>query len=121
MEFQQETSIEQHLIHYKEGLGNYQKSMPELVSAFNHFTEAAFSEGEIPQKYKQLMALCISIYSQNEHCMIYHTKGCLDQGCSEQEIMESIGVAAAIGGGAVMSQAATVVRDSIEQLKQQRH
>ncbi|MBS4196787.1 carboxymuconolactone decarboxylase family protein [Lederbergia citri] len=121
MEHQHETSIEQHLIHYKEGLGNYQKSMPELVSAFNHFTETAFSEGEIPQKYKQLMALCISIYSQNEHCMIYHTKGCVDNGCTEQEIMESIGVAAAIGGGAVMSQAATIVRDSMSQLKQQSH
>ena len=29
--------------------------------------------------------------------MIYHTKGCIDQGATEQEILEACGVSAAFG------------------------
>ncbi|MCL6571770.1 MAG: carboxymuconolactone decarboxylase family protein [Bacillus sp. (in: Bacteria)] len=90
--------------------------MPELVSAYNEFTETCFEEGEITKKNKQLIALGISVHSQDEYCIIYHTKGCLDHGCSEKEIFEAIGVAAAIGGGAAMSQGVTLVQDCIEQL-----
>ena len=31
--------------------------------------------------------------------IFYHTKGCLDQGCSKQEILEAVAVTAAFGGG----------------------
>ncbi len=48
--------------------------------------------------------------------MIYHTKGCLDQGCTEEEILEAIGVTAAFGGGAAMSQAVTLVQDAITEI-----
>lgn len=64
-----------------------------------------------------MIALGISIYAQDEYCIIYHTKGCLDQGCSEDEILEVGGVSAAFGGGAAMSQAVTLVQQSIEELK----
>lgn len=106
---------------YKEGLGTFTKKMPKIAGAFNKFTEACFEEGKLSQKQKQLIALGISIYSQDEYCIIYHTKGCLDQGCSEDEIMEAIGVSAAFGGGAAMSQAVTLVQQSVEELKGTTH
>lgn len=107
-----------HLVRYKEGIGKYTQIMPEIVGAFNEFTESCFKEGEISQKSKQLIALGISVYSQDEYCIIYHTKGCLDQGCSEKEIFEAIGVAAALGGGAAMSQGVTLVQECMEQFGQ---
>ncbi|HEY9577805.1 MAG TPA: carboxymuconolactone decarboxylase family protein, partial [Pseudobacillus sp.] len=39
------------------------------------------------------------------------------QGCSEQEMFEALGVAAAFGGGAAMSQAVTLVQEAIDELK----
>jgi alkylhydroperoxidase/carboxymuconolactone decarboxylase family protein YurZ len=65
-------------------------------------------------KEKQLIVL----YSQDEYCIIYHTKGCLDQGCSEQEILEEIEVTAAFGGGATINQAVTLVQICVQEINQ---
>jgi AhpD family alkylhydroperoxidase len=104
------------IMDYKEGLGLFMKKMPNLAQHYNAFTEACFKEGVLSQKEKQLIALGISLYTQDEYCIIYHVKGCLDNGATEEEIYDAIGVSAAFGGGAVMSQAVTLVQDTIEDL-----
>lgn len=117
MEVEPRNTTEAALHDYKAGLGMFTQKMPELASHYNAFTEECFKEGLLSQKMKQLIALGISLYSQDEYCIIYHTKGCLDQGCSEEEILEAVGVTAAFGGGAAMSQAVTLVQESIKDLK----
>lgn len=118
MDDMNKNSYEMALHDYKLGLGHFTEKMPNIASKFNAFTEACFAEGKLSQKEKQLIALGISIYSQDEYCIIYHTKGCIDQGCSEEEILEAIGVTGAFGGGAAMSQAVTLVQDCIEEFNQ---
>jgi AhpD family alkylhydroperoxidase len=118
MDFEARNSTEAALHEYKMGLGIFTQKMPEIAQHYNAFTEACFKEGALSQKEKQLIALGISIYSQDEYCIIYHTKGCLDQGASEEEILEAVGVAAAFGGGAAMSQAVTLVQEAIEDLSE---
>jgi AhpD family alkylhydroperoxidase len=117
-EHEPQNETEAALLDFKMGLGTFTQKMPEIAHHFNAFTEACFKEGQLSQKEKQLIALGISIYSQDEYCIIYHTKGCLDQGASEEEILEAIGVTAAFGGGAAMSQAVTLVQDCISDLNQ---
>ncbi|WJE54412.1 carboxymuconolactone decarboxylase family protein [Bacillus cereus] len=116
MEFEGRNTTESALLHYKHGLGLFTEKMPKLAEQFNSFTEECFKEGAISKKDKQLIALGISLYSQDEYCIIYHIKGCLDQGASEQEILETVGVTAAFGGGATMSQAVTLVQECIQEL-----
>ncbi|MFK2825214.1 carboxymuconolactone decarboxylase family protein [Bacillus sp. B190/17] len=118
MDLEARNSTEAALYHYKAGLGLFTEKMPNLARQFNAFTEECFKEGVLSQKEKQLIALGISLYSQDEYCIIYHTKGCLDQGCSEEEILEAVGVTAAFGGGAAMSQAVTLVQECMEELNQ---
>lgn len=60
--------------------------------------------------------MCTFDHVQAEYSIIYHTKGCLDQGCSEEEILETVGVTAAFGGGASMSQGVTLVQECIKEL-----
>ncbi|WP_198134424.1 carboxymuconolactone decarboxylase family protein [Pontibacillus litoralis] len=105
------------LLHYKHGMGVFEKHMPDVAHHFHQFTEVCFTEGKLTQKEKQLIALGISIVAQDEYCMIYHTKGCLDQGATEEEVMEACGVAAAFGGGAALSQAVTLIQESMRQLQ----
>lgn len=106
---------------YKDGIGMFTKKMPKIAKAYNSFTETCFEEGHLSQKQKQMIALGISIYAQDEYCIIYHTKGCLDQGCTEDEILETVGVTAAFGGGAAMSQAVTLVQQSMDELRNTAH
>ena len=118
MEMNTGNSTESALIKYKEGIGMFTEKMPEFTKRFNDFTEECFKEGALSQKQKQLIALGISIHAQDEYCIIYHTKGCLDQGCSEQEILEAVGVTAAFGGGAAMSQGVTLVQECMMEMNQ---
>lgn len=118
MEFEGRNSTESALHHYKYGVGLFTEKMPKLAEQFNSFTEECFKEGTLSKKQKQLIALGISLYSQDEYCIIYHIKGCLDQGASEQEIFEAVGVTAAFGGGTTMSQAVTLVQECMQELKQ---
>ncbi|AQY39116.1 alkylhydroperoxidase [Bacillus thuringiensis] len=90
--------------------------MLKLTVQFNSFTEESFKDVILLKKEKQLITLGISLYSQDEYCIIYHTKGCIDQGASEQEILETVGVTTAFGGGPTMSQAVTLVQECIEEL-----
>ncbi len=100
---------------YKEGIGQFQKRMPDVVRGYLDFTGACFAEGAMSEKQKQLMALAISIQIQDEYCMMYHTATALDKGASEQEVLETIAVAAAFGGGAAFSQGVTLVMDVLNQ------
>jgi len=112
---------EQALSDYKHGMGAFSEHMPELAHHFNQFAEKCFDEGTLTQKEKQLIALGISIVAQDEYCIIYHSKGCLDHGASQDEMMEACGVAAAFGGGAALSQAVTLVQDSISDFTDNTH
>jgi AhpD family alkylhydroperoxidase len=114
--YEPRNSTEAALHEYKQGLGHFTQRMPELARHYNAFTEVCFQEGTLTQKEKQLIALGISLYSQDEYCIIYHLKGCLDQGATEEQILEAVGVTAAFGGGAAMSQAVTLVQEAMAEL-----
>lgn len=116
--YEPRNSIDASLHNYKMGLGAFTQKMPELAQHYNAFTQACFAEGHLSKKDKQLIALGISLYSQDEYCMIYHVKGCLDEGATEQEILEAVGVTAAFGGGAAMSQAVTLIQEAMTELGQ---
>ncbi|HDR7567661.1 TPA: carboxymuconolactone decarboxylase family protein [Bacillus mycoides] len=121
MENQQYGSINDVLLDYKEGIGNFTQQIPEIAETYNAFTQACFQEGTLTKREKQLIALGISLAKQDEYCTIYHTKGCIDQGCSDKEILEACGVSAAFAGGAAMSQAVTLVQECLVELKHQNH
>ncbi|PLR92603.1 carboxymuconolactone decarboxylase family protein [Bacillus sp. T33-2] len=117
-QYEPRNSTEAALRDYKMGLGMFTQRMPDLAEHYNAFTEACFKEGALSQRDKQLIALGISLYSQDEYCIIYHLKGCLDHGATEEQILEAVGVTAAFGGGAAMSQAVTLVQEALQELNQ---
>ncbi|PIC64564.1 alkylhydroperoxidase [Sporosarcina sp. P13] len=103
---------------YKTGMGAMSEKIPNVIKSFNTFSEACFEEGEISQKQKHLIALAVSVYAHSEYCIIYHTKGCIDSGCSTLEILEAISIAAALGGGSALSQAVTLVMQTMDDLQE---
>ncbi|ENH96314.1 hypothetical protein J416_11472 [Gracilibacillus halophilus YIM-C55.5] len=113
--------FDQSIADYKRGSTKMQEYLPDMTSGFFHFTEEAFKPGEINEKQKQLMALAVSIYAQDEYCIIYHTKGAVEHGASETEIMETLAVSSALGGGAVFAQAVTLAMDTYAHYDQTLH
>jgi len=120
-EYESHSSIEEALLHYKEGIGRFTEQMPDIAHKYHAFTEACFAEGKLTKREKQLIALALSLNSQDEYCIIYHVKGCLDQGATREEILEAVAVTGAFGGGAVLSQAVTLIEESINELAKDVH
>lgn len=103
---------------YKEGMGQFTEHLPDIGSGFHSFTESCFADGALEGKQKQLIALALSVYANDKTCMTYHAKGCVDAGCTEQEVLEACSIAAALGSGAVMSRTVTCLSGVYQQFKQ---
>src|SRR5262245_5807987 len=75
---------------------------PEGFKGFLAFDEAAFKDGAIPLKYKELMAVAVALTTQCPYCIEIHAKKARKAGATEQELAETTLVAAALrAGGAV--------------------
>jgi AhpD family alkylhydroperoxidase len=74
---------------------------PEAWKGFVAFDEAAFKEGAIPLKYKELMAVAVALTTQCPYCIDIHAKKARKAGATEQELAETTLVAALRAGGAV--------------------
>ena len=75
---------------------------PDAWKAFVAFDEAAFKEGAIPLKYKELMAVAVALTTQCPYCIEIHAKKAKKAGATEQELAETTLIAAALrAGGAV--------------------
>jgi AhpD family alkylhydroperoxidase len=75
---------------------------PDAFKAFVAFDKAAFNEGAIPLKYKELMAVAVALTTQCPYCIDIHAKKAKKSGATEQELAETTLVAAALrAGGAI--------------------
>jgi AhpD family alkylhydroperoxidase len=77
--------------------------VPETMKAFVAFDKAAMSDGAIPRKYKELMALAVAFTTQCPYCIDIHAGNARETGASDQEISEAVMVAAALRAGAAVT------------------
>ena len=112
---QNESDLKTWARQYKEGLGVYQRKMPEVVKLYNDFTGECFKTGAVDEKTKHMMALAISLCENDDYCIMYHTQEALHKGAKEQELLEVIAVAAAFGGGSAMSLGVTLLQQAISE------
>ncbi|WP_163971465.1 carboxymuconolactone decarboxylase family protein [Oceanobacillus halotolerans] len=113
--------FDQSILDYKEGSSRLEERLPKITKSYFEFTDACFEEGTMGQKEKQLMALGISIYAQDEYCIMYHTKGAVEHGATEEEIAETIAVSSALGGGAAFSQGVTLAMETFDHYHGTKH
>jgi AhpD family alkylhydroperoxidase len=75
---------------------------PDAFKAFVAFDEAAFKDGAIPLKFKELMAVAVALTTQCPYCIEIHAKKARKAGATDQDLAETTLVAAALrAGGAV--------------------
>jgi AhpD family alkylhydroperoxidase len=106
--------IQDALQEYKEGLGELERHLPEVARHYHAFTHACFTDGELSSQVKHLIGLALGVLTNDEYCILYHTKGAVDQGASDMQVMEAAAVSAAFGGGSAMAQAVTLVQDALQ-------
>jgi len=76
--------------------------------SFNHSVERG--DGEIPRKYRELIALGVAFTTQCAYCIDNHTRHARAHGASKQEIAETAFVAAAVKAGGTLAHSLLALR-----------
>ncbi len=90
-------------------------SKSKVYAAFLDMERAAYSDGALAKKQKELIAVGISVVMDCESCMQWHIEQAAAAGASRQEVMEAVEVAIEMGGGpaTVSTRFALDVMDSV--------
>ncbi|MDD2305770.1 MAG: carboxymuconolactone decarboxylase family protein [Prolixibacteraceae bacterium] len=85
--------------HTRNMIGSYAKENPEMMTAFSKVHQIGSKDGALKSKFKELIALGISINTQCEGCITMHIHDAVEKGATHDEIIETIGTAIYMGGG----------------------
>lgn len=73
--------------------------LPGVAAALQSLSIAAFAEGALDLKTKELIALAIAITRECDGCIAAHARGAARRGATVDEVCEMIGVAIDMNGG----------------------
>src|ERR1035438_900846 len=76
---------------------------PAAMQAFWAFDKAARSDGAIPVKYKELMALAVAFITQCPYCIEIHSGKARHHRATDAEIAEVVTIAGALRAGAAIT------------------
>lgn len=82
------------------------KATPEIMDAWRNFSRTVFKAGALDEKTKQLIAIAVAHVTQCPYCIHSHTEQAVRKGCSKEEIMEAVWIAAEMRAGAAYSHSA---------------
>jgi alkylhydroperoxidase/carboxymuconolactone decarboxylase family protein len=77
-------------------IGQFDKKLADKF--FDYYGEV-FKEGALTAREKALIALAVAHTVQCPYCIDAYTHDTLEKGCTEEQLMEAVHVAAAIRGG----------------------
>lgn len=92
-----------------------QQDWPKQRAAFRELTQAVEAPGALDTKYKELIAIALSIAAHCDSCIAFHTNSALAHGATKEEIMEASWVAVQMGGGPALAQL-QLVQKALEDL-----
>lgn len=98
MDIEDKNKIEKIISDRKKAHRFYNDNSP-VYRAFANMEGATFTDGRLGKKYKEMIAIGISIRINCESCLEWHIKQAIDHGASREEILESIEVGIEMGGG----------------------
>jgi len=75
------------------------RAVPEVYRGFGQLHHAAFSEGALDKRTKELIALAIAVVEGCDGCIASHARAAAQAGASRQEAAEAIGVTFMMHGG----------------------
>lgn len=74
-------------------------AIPDVYKGFGELSSAAYADGALPRKVKELVALAIGVVEGCDGCIASHSQSAVRAGASKQEAAEAIGVTFAMHGG----------------------
>jgi alkylhydroperoxidase/carboxymuconolactone decarboxylase family protein len=79
--------------------GNVSEFNEDLAKKFFDYYGAVFADGALTAREKSLIALAVAHTVQCPYCIDAYSHDTLEKGCTQEQLMEAVHVAAAIRGG----------------------
>lgn len=70
-----------------------------VYEAFLEMEKAAYSDGALEKRFKELIAVGISLVTNCESCMQWHIEQAAHSGATKAQVLEAIDVGIEMGGG----------------------
>ena len=89
---------------------NYRQRMNDRILEIDHLgikrffnlDTAAYKDGALDSKTKELLGLAASTVLRCNDCIDYHLIQCVDAGCTDPELYDTLNVALVVGGSIVI-------------------
>jgi len=78
---------------------NLRRAIPDVYEGFGALSKAAFADGALEQKTKELIALAVGVVEGCDGCIASHSQAAARAGATRQEAAEAIGVTFLMHGG----------------------
>jgi AhpD family alkylhydroperoxidase len=75
------------------------EQIPDVISAYAAMQRAVISDGALPARIKELIALAIAVTRECDGCIAAHALGAARRDATEEEVAEALGVAILMNGG----------------------
>lgn len=75
------------------------KAIPDVYRGFAELSGAAFADGDLDRRTKELMALAIGVVEGCDGCIASHAQAAVRAGATRQQAAEAIGVTFLMHGG----------------------
>lgn len=83
---------------------------PEAQAFLQLKSTAERHDGQIPDKYRELISLAVALTTQCAYCIDVHTKNAVAAGVSQQELAEVVFITAALRAGAAVGHGLMALR-----------
>jgi AhpD family alkylhydroperoxidase len=79
--------------------GELRRAIPDVYEGWGELSKAAFADGALDRKTKELIALAIGVVEGCDGCIASHGQAAARAGATPQEAAEAIGVTFLMHGG----------------------
>lgn len=81
------------------GTAGVRSQIPEVYEGFGNVYRAAYADGALSGRIKELIAVGIAVHEGCDGCIASHVRSAVRKGATAEEMAETIGVAIQMGGG----------------------
>lgn len=89
------------------------------IKRFFNLDSAAYRDGALPGRTKELLGLAASMVLRCNDCIDYHVEQCVEEGWSDAEILDALNVSLVVGGSIVIPHLRHAV-ETLDLLRQER-
>jgi len=84
------------------------------IKRFFSLDSQSYREGAVPARTKEMLGLVASLVLRCDDCVLYHLDRCRQEGVTDEELMEVLGIGLVVGGSITIPHLRRAVRTWVE-------